>query len=160
MGQGAGKGKRIMYENSNEWLKQKKIKMELERGVCEDCSGVAKDIHHIDGSKSNHSLDNLMALCVKCHKGNYHAGPRGPQKKRASKFIYSKIIIYRRKSLGLNQKDVAKIANMSRFRFGEIERGDSDNITISELSRIASAISLIYIEDWIKLDDELEVGHD
>jgi len=39
---------------------------------CEVCAGVGTDIHHIEargmgGSKSADVIENLMALCRKCH---------------------------------------------------------------------------------------------
>ena len=45
--------------------------MNLENSICEDCGEEAKHIHHIDKKTHNHSLDNLKALCCKCHK-KYH----------------------------------------------------------------------------------------
>lgn len=39
---------------------------------CEVCGGRAVDIHHIDcrgmgGNKAKDTIDNIMALCRKCH---------------------------------------------------------------------------------------------
>lgn len=55
------------YPNHYE-LKKKRIEV-LKRsfGKCEICGELAKIVHHVDGSKDNHSLDNLIALCKNCH---------------------------------------------------------------------------------------------
>lgn len=50
-------------------LRKKKIEIfKKVKGKCEMCERTAKIIHHIDEDKSNHSIDNLMALCLFCHK--------------------------------------------------------------------------------------------
>ena len=49
-----------MKRNRLEKLKQTK-------GKCEICGEKATKIHHIDGSKDNHLLDNLIAMCDQCH---------------------------------------------------------------------------------------------
>ncbi len=35
--------------------------------TCSLCGGDADSIHHIDSSKDNHDVDNLLAICNKCH---------------------------------------------------------------------------------------------
>ena len=37
------------------------------KGLCEICGKDADVIHHIDYSKSNHKLDNLLVVCNRCH---------------------------------------------------------------------------------------------
>ena len=37
------------------------------KGECEICGNFAKIVQHKDGDKSNHDVDNLIALCNKCH---------------------------------------------------------------------------------------------
>ena len=63
-----------MYKNPREHKRQCKIKMEMENNICEDCGEEAKEVHHIDKTKHNHQIDNLKALCFKCHR-TYHRGP-------------------------------------------------------------------------------------
>lgn len=55
-------------------LKNKLIKSGLKQNVCEIC-GISEwngkpinmELHHKDGNKHNHSLDNLQMLCPNCH---------------------------------------------------------------------------------------------
>jgi len=49
-------------------LKRMRVKvLERAKGKCEICGKPAKIIHHINGDKSNHSINNLIALCNDCH---------------------------------------------------------------------------------------------
>jgi transcriptional regulator with XRE-family HTH domain len=43
--------------------------------TCAICKGEAKQVHHKDGSKSNHNPDNLLPVCRKCHM-KIHAAQR------------------------------------------------------------------------------------
>jgi len=43
---------------------------------CEICGETAKIVHHINGDKSDHSLNNLIALCNNCHI-NLHRDENG-----------------------------------------------------------------------------------
>ncbi|MDD5220864.1 MAG: HNH endonuclease signature motif containing protein [Candidatus Bipolaricaulis sp.] len=42
-------------------------KLKMSGGLCEVCGQPAREIHHIDESKGNHSIENLAILCKKCH---------------------------------------------------------------------------------------------
>jgi len=49
-------------------LKKRRIEvLKKSKGKCEICGKPANLVHHIDGDKSNHSIDNLIALCRNCH---------------------------------------------------------------------------------------------
>lgn len=73
--------------------RMKKARLEKLKQVgarCEDC-GKKKhkrnlQIHHLDESKDNHTLDNLKLLCHKCHMGNYHIGRNGRPLKKIKGF--------------------------------------------------------------------------
>ena len=58
-----------VYKNHSLMKKVRLIKLAADP-KCELCHmKKAKLIHHIDGSKDNHSMDNLMSVCsVRCHK--------------------------------------------------------------------------------------------
>ena len=60
------------YPNHYELKLIRKEKMASVKDTCEDCGKPAKYIHHKDHSKTNHSIDNLLALCGKCH-ARYHS---------------------------------------------------------------------------------------
>ncbi len=43
------------------------IRLKEADGKCEVCGNDAFCIHHLDGSKDNHEMDNLAVVCTKCH---------------------------------------------------------------------------------------------
>ena len=61
------------YTNQYQLRHAKLIIMENANNKCEICGGEAKEVHHIDGTKNNHELNNLVALCFSCH-GKAHRG--------------------------------------------------------------------------------------
>lgn len=62
------------YENHHLMKKNRLIKIKQQKkGKCEICGGNGKHVHHKDDNKTNHSLDNLILLCQKCH-GRLHKG--------------------------------------------------------------------------------------
>lgn len=51
----------------------KKKYKQHKKNHCEVCGFVAKhtcqlDVDHVDGNKTNNSLDNLITLCANCHR--------------------------------------------------------------------------------------------
>lgn len=50
-------------------------KLKRVRGLCEICGGKATQIHHIDESKENHRIENLLVVCRPCHTA-IHRGDR------------------------------------------------------------------------------------
>lgn len=55
-------------------MKKSRLEMFKRYPLCQVCStNKSKEIHHIDKSKDNHSIDNLLAVCTKCH-GGLHKG--------------------------------------------------------------------------------------
>lgn len=61
------KGGVMVYPNHYIFKMNRLILIEQEHGKCQKCGEPYKHVHHIDGDKSNHSIDNLMVLCIKCH---------------------------------------------------------------------------------------------
>jgi len=70
------------YPNHILFKKIRLIKLNSVNWKCEKCGGKATEAHHIDGSKTNHTLENLLSLCRKCHC-EIHSG----RKNKKSKFI-------------------------------------------------------------------------
>lgn len=68
------------YKNHHVMKKNRIIKFEQTRGKCEVCGNPAKHIHHKDKTKTNHSLENLTAVCIPCHF-DLHAGEMGRHRK-------------------------------------------------------------------------------
>jgi len=56
-------------------------KLKETKGICECCGKQGNQIHHIDESKDNHRMDNLLIVCKPCHtilhskEKNYEESP-------------------------------------------------------------------------------------
>jgi len=61
------KGGIAEYINHADLKRARLDKLKLSSGKCEICGDKASLVHHIDGTKENHSQENLAALCVTCH---------------------------------------------------------------------------------------------
>ncbi len=72
------------YPNHYLMKKNRIKKLKLVKGRCEICNSRADRIHHIDENKRNHNIENLLAVCSKCH-GVLH---RGKEKSSKYKQIY------------------------------------------------------------------------
>lgn len=55
-------------------LKNRLISEGMKHNICEDCGcsvwqgkPINMELHHIDGNRQNHRLDNLRLLCPNCH---------------------------------------------------------------------------------------------
>ena len=55
------------YDNHYLMKKQRVIKVKQVQAKCKICNKDGKQIHHKDGSRSNHKLSNLIFVCFKCH---------------------------------------------------------------------------------------------
>jgi len=61
---------------SDEYWNNKKLALKRDKRRCRLCGkkvtvGIDNHCHHIDGNSSNHSLDNLVTLCMECHFQTY-----------------------------------------------------------------------------------------
>lgn len=66
---------KLTYPNHYKMKKNRLLKFQLTQNKCELCGEMAKKIHHRDGGKTDHSIENLLAVCNKCH-GLLHRQPR------------------------------------------------------------------------------------
>lgn len=59
------------FYKTKEWRALSLKKLQKEKYKCEDCEGLATEVHHKVGIKEDWSkrydYNNLMALCTKCH---------------------------------------------------------------------------------------------
>ena len=67
------------YQNHYEMKKNRKIILKMNNYKCSVCGGTAKIVHHKDGTKHNHDLNNLLPLCYSCHHKT--------MKKRTTKYV-------------------------------------------------------------------------
>jgi len=56
------------YPNHAEFKRARIEVLKKSKGKCEICGEPAKIVHHVDGEKSNHDINNLIALCWGCHE--------------------------------------------------------------------------------------------
>ena len=65
------------YPNIDEFCITRQKKLLQAKGRCQECRSVVSrlEAHHIDGTRDNHASENIIILCVKCHRSK-HGGPR------------------------------------------------------------------------------------
>jgi len=85
-------------------LKINRLKiLKKSRGKCDICGNMAEVVHHVDGSKDNHKLKNLVSLCNKCHAA-LHRHEYNERGKRTSVYI---------RKYGFTLKEIASKFNTS-----------------------------------------------
>lgn len=74
------KGGIFQYPNHSEMKRNRLFVLKRDKYTCRYCGAFTNEIHHIDNSKSNHSVDNLTACCRSCnlkkagpHRSKYQA---------------------------------------------------------------------------------------
>lgn len=60
------------YPNHSQMKRVRLKKLKQANYTCQECGGKATEIHHKDKTKILHTIDNLVALCHKCHLTVYH----------------------------------------------------------------------------------------
>lgn len=72
----------------------------LKSAPCKACgSDGPGQIHHLDGNHSNNIPENIVKLCLKCHRNNHNFGPLSKKKMLPEK--YSLIpIMFEEKQVG------------------------------------------------------------
>lgn len=58
-------GRKCIYQH----LRSEVVK--FYKGVCSECGGEGREVHHIDRDTSNNKKDNLVLLCINCHKDKH-----------------------------------------------------------------------------------------
>lgn len=67
------KGGEGRYPKSTEIRVNRLIVLNDAEWTCDVC-GIreATEVHHLDGTKDNHAIENLMPVCRSCHQGVFH----------------------------------------------------------------------------------------
>jgi cytochrome c2 len=115
------------YKDHSTLKRHRLIILEKATYKCSECNKKATVVHHLDGSKDNHSLENLMALCQKCHTGIYHKGSNG-RKPKYGKISVRKIAVEAGCSFSTayNHLKGAKISKKYGEKIDQISRGEKD----------------------------------
>jgi hypothetical protein len=100
------------YPNQNLMRKNRLVKIGQQHVKCEICGHKGDKIHHKDGSKDNHKIDNLMLLCIKCHY-RIHRGRKNKVKTRKWIRLY-----------GMTQAKLCKQLNCSYYLLIEWHKAD------------------------------------
>ena len=102
---------KTMYPDKKLLEERKLERLKISKGKCEACGKIAQCIHHIDGTKNNHELKNLIWLCYNCHNNIHKDGKRSP--KGTSKYLrlYNKTFAEIFSISGLSDKTVWMILN-------------------------------------------------
>jgi len=106
------------YLKSEEWKQLRKKAYTRSKGFCELCGKKAENIHHICYPKhySNDSLNNLLAVCERCHKLLH--GIRESVRKELLRYSMSQGILLDKFMLDLfsNSTKEYLVAKIKRFK--------------------------------------------
>lgn len=92
------------YPNHYIFKKNRIEALKKTKGKCEICGNRAVIVHHIDGSKDNHNLENLIPLCRDCHKPLHSNDDNGKLlDSRTSKYV---------RLYGFTLRELAQIFNL------------------------------------------------
>lgn len=101
------------YPNHSLMKRNRIIKLQQTHGLCEICGAHANRIHHIDGSKNNHDLSNLIALCNKCHH-TLHANRENTTSKYRN--LYGKTLHEMEKEYGVSIYFIQKMHDRGELK--------------------------------------------
>lgn len=124
--------KTFEYENHYE-MKVNRLKvLQQSQFICNYCGGKATEVHHLDGSKDNHSLENLIPTCHKCHMKIHRHGRRVPR-------WDSELILVAMMHRGIDKCALASRVGCSPATISKlVKTGQTKNST---MKRIAEALS-------------------
>lgn len=95
---------RKKYPNYHIFWKNRKIKIDKCNGLCEICGAMGKHMHHKDFKTDNHSLSNLIFLCIQCHKDIHNK----------NNYFYKKY--------GMFSREYAALYNLNQDYIGKLSR--------------------------------------
>ena len=108
------------YKNYAVWQRARIEALDRFDWNCVMCGTETKCIHHLDGTKLNHSIDNLISLCTSCHIGYFHTRDK---KTRLFQFWIYRVVFKRLETLSKNEDvPMSAIANQAIEEF--LNRGD------------------------------------
>ena len=98
------------YPNHYQMKKARLEKLKQTKCKCEICGSKANVVHHIDETKYNHQLDNLISVCNSCHQVLHHKGSTKRQRK-TSKYIrlYGFTLSELSDSIGINPATLCRM---------------------------------------------------
>ena len=123
----------MSYKNVTLLRANSKLVLEKYNSKCAICGKDYEQIHHIDGTKTNHSVENLMPLCSECHVSTHNKNRESLNSNKInSKFIKKAIL-----DMGLNRSEFADLLGMTPSSLSiMLKRGTTYVRTIRRLSEI------------------------
>ena len=113
---------RLGYPNHYE-MKQNRLKVLLRaKGLCEICGRKGKHIHHKDGGRLDHSLENLIFVCLTCH----HLIHQG-RKNHTSRFI---------RLYGYNLREISERLNCTISSVSNLHRKNKLKEVLTNLEKV------------------------
>jgi hypothetical protein len=142
------KGGSSEYYNHSLMKRRRIEKLKSVGHLCELCGKKAGVIHHIDGSKDNHDIENLSALCWKCHMSRHKGRKNGCKSRDGYGLTPNEIGAI----TGVSGPTVSKLLDMNRtignfekfkkFRRGIIGSELDDNLKEKILSILTKKMDL------------------
>jgi len=128
------------YKDSYRFKKIRLEKLKHVKGRCEICGAKARHIHHIDGDQNDQQAENLLAVCVSCHR-LVHGGPYRSKYRRAYGMSLDEIA----NLLGVSVTTVGKWHRKGKLR-AAIETGQAPartSLFLREYGRTCAQIAAI-----------------
>jgi transcriptional regulator with XRE-family HTH domain len=119
------------YENHYAMKKNRLQVLKESNFICVYCGGKAIEVHHKDGSKSNHEPDNLIPVCHKCHMKIHSTKNEGPH-------WDAEMILVAMMQRGIDKGELAEQVGITRQTISRLlKTGLTKNST---MKRIADAL--------------------
>ena len=135
-----------IYPNRSLFDKNKLIVLKNNSYMCCNCGNKATEVHHKDGSKTNHSINNLIPVCDECHKQLHVADRKSRDKNKLNINAINELLI----KSGLNKSEFAnKLGMLPSSLSIMFKRGSTLARTIKKMSEILNCdINDILSEDY------------
>jgi len=144
------------YVNHNRMKDIRLVILEKCNYKCKMCGGLASIIHHLDGSKINHSEENLMPLCSKCH-GETHRSTNvnGIKKINTDKM---KLLITLK---GMNRKTFSEAIGTNTTALCKILcKGSTKKSTLNKILDVLDCKEEdLFTEEYMERIEELNIQH-
>jgi len=123
----------MSYKHQSLFNRNKIIVLDNANHICKKCGEKAVEVHHLDGSKVNHSFDNLVALCSSCHNNIHTEDKHTRNKGKLNSKAIEELLIKK----GMNKSELAVKLHMHASSLSiMLKRGSTHARTIARISEI------------------------
>jgi len=112
-------------------MKKNRLKvLEESNFTCKYCGGKATEVHHKDGSKSNHEPENLVPVCHKCHMKLHWPKDKKPRWDTES-------ILVAMMQRGIDKGQLAELIGVNRATISSLlKTGRTKNSTMKRIADV------------------------